>query len=79
MPNLINVLASFTPSKVPANDEERRKLVQAELKAGGQGAMEWGTCMIFSCEKDCCEGNDTAGQQECWREENVLIQWDNTC
>ncbi|KAH9935859.1 programmed cell death protein 2 [Epithele typhae] len=74
MPNLINTLK--LPSKgvqKPQSSEERRAEVLRALKGGGEGSgMEWGTCMIFSCQKDCTDvkGADT------WREEHVLVQWE---
>lgn len=81
MPNLINVLKApdEKASKKKQNDEERRKEVERVLKRSGEledGDMEWGTCMVFSCEQDC---SVEAGQQvkSCWREEFVLVQWDN--
>ncbi|KAF8517960.1 programmed cell death protein 2 [Hysterangium stoloniferum] len=75
MPNLINVLRAQRKEKETkrirteegadksVTEEERRKAI---LDVG----MEWGTCFIFSCEKDCCPG------EEGWREEKVLVQWD---
>lgn len=82
MPNLINVLrSSSNTSNSPSgemSEEERRKTVQRALK-GDAGAdaglgMEWGTCMVFSCEKDCCVDEQGVEVRECWREEVVLIQ-----
>lgn len=80
MPNLINVLRaqeqigrnagekqkSIDIHKSPQTEEERKKVLEVKLNAG----MEWGTCFIFSCEKDCCD--DENG----WREELILVQWD---
>ncbi|KAF5328161.1 hypothetical protein D9619_013450 [Psilocybe cf. subviscida] len=81
MPNLINVLrASESDGKKSTKkmtDEERRAAVERALKGQDKDArgMEWGTCMVFSCEKDCCvEGGKEA--KEAWREEVVLVQWD---
>ncbi|KAF5313550.1 hypothetical protein D9619_013745 [Psilocybe cf. subviscida] len=87
MPNLINVLhAPESEGKDGENgkksakkmtDEERRAAVERALKGQDKDArgMEWGTCMVFSCEKDCCvEGGKEA--KEVWREEVVLVQWD---
>ncbi|KAH7914626.1 programmed cell death protein 2 [Hygrophoropsis aurantiaca] len=85
MPNLINVLKSSNKddsAQKPLTDEQRIKAVQEALKKGGDNAsdkrdMEWGTCMIFSCEKDCCLAEEGAKDaKECWREEVVLVQWD---
>ena len=80
MPNLINVLrsSSNTPAPEKMSEEERRKAVQRAL-SGDPGAdaglgMEWGTCMVFSCEKDCCIDEQGVEARECWREELVLIQ-----
>ncbi|KAH9852077.1 programmed cell death protein 2 [Lenzites betulinus] len=77
MPNLINVLrASDGEQKKKLTDEERRAEVLRALKgsgASGRKGMEWGTCMIFSCEKDC-SAEKAAGST--WREEHVLVQWD---
>ncbi|ESK97714.1 hypothetical protein Moror_17421 [Moniliophthora roreri MCA 2997] len=75
MPNLINVLreeaAEKTKNMTILTDEERRKHIQRVLKGGsGERGMTWGTCMVFSCKNDCCEG------KEGWKEEVVLIQWD---
>ncbi|KAF4610476.1 hypothetical protein D9613_006769 [Agrocybe pediades] len=78
MPNLINVLRPAQSDKKKLTDEERRLEVQKALKNEDKSAktgMDWGTTMVFSCEKDCCEEN---GKQikESWREEVVYIQWD---
>ncbi|QRV73970.1 20S rRNA accumulation protein 4 [Ceratobasidium sp. AG-Ba] len=71
MPNMINLLKR-QPDGIGSDDSEegRKKLVAAAL--GGQGGvgMEWGTCMVFACEADCCDG------RECWREEEVFVQWE---
>lgn len=81
MPNLINVLRAQgnitrnVGESVKSDDtqegssqtkEEQKKNSTAKMDAG----MEWGTCFIFSCEKDCCN------EQDGWREELVLVQWD---
>lgn len=80
MPNLINVLRRPGKTDQPAlTDAQRRKEVEKVLN-GGDGVdrlgMEWGTCLVFSCEKDCCEDSGAA-VKNCWREEVVLVQWDN--
>ncbi|KDR67950.1 hypothetical protein GALMADRAFT_257459 [Galerina marginata CBS 339.88] len=78
MPNLINVLRPAKTDGKKLTDEERRQAVQRALKNEDKEAkagMDWGTAMIFSCEKDCClEGGKEV--KECWREEAVFIQWD---
>ena len=77
MPNLINVLRSGRgDGQATLTDEERRAEVLQVLKgqnAPGRRGMEWGTCMIFSCERDCAV-HEVAGTT--WREEYVLVQWD---
>ncbi|KAI0675435.1 programmed cell death protein 2 [Trametes maxima] len=75
MPNLINVLRTPPPADAgkKLTDAERRAEVMRALKGSvASKGMEWGTCMVFSCEKDC------AGTKEgsSWREEYVLVQWD---
>ena len=76
MPNLINVLKPPFPGGQKAlSDEERRAEVLRTLKGQGNGdrrGMEWGTCMVFTCEKDCA----VTGEAGTWREEYVLVQWD---
>ncbi|PIL25052.1 hypothetical protein GSI_12941 [Ganoderma sinense ZZ0214-1] len=79
MPNLINVLGTNrVEGGRSVSDEERRAEVLEALKGQGKAGrrgMEWGTCMVFSCEKDCAvrdEGGST------WREEYVLVQWDES-
>lgn len=81
MPNLINVLRMRDAEKEKKlTDDERRKAVEKTLKAGDvsdKRGMEWGTCMIFSCGKDCCVDNPGEFEaRECWREELVIVQWD---
>ncbi|TCD68407.1 hypothetical protein EIP91_010808 [Steccherinum ochraceum] len=80
MPNLISVLETSAENKGSKfqTDAERRQEIEQALKGSGpvevQG-MQWGTCLVFSCEKDCClEG--TARATSAWREEVVLVQWD---
>lgn len=79
MPNLINVLRRGDDAEGrKMSDKERleRALKEAGLKGGADAAqgMAWGTCMIFSCEKDCCADDNGADARESWREEVVLIQ-----
>lgn len=85
MPNLINILRPSWEEqdegkRMKITDEQRRKLVEKAFRKGAVGkdekrGMEWGTCMVFSCSKDCCveEGRNV---EEVWREEVVYIQWD---
>lgn len=80
MPNLLNVLKRVdqAKSKKPT-EEERRQAVEEALKGNNaeeRRGMEWGTCMVFSCEKDCCVGDERKAARDCWREEVVLVQWD---
>lgn len=56
--------------------EARRKQVEQLLKGGEEKrGMEWGTAMIFSCEKDCCL-EDGKEMKEIWAEEQVIVQWE---
>jgi pre-rRNA-processing protein TSR4 len=81
MPNLINVLSSSDSNYKTMTDEERRRELARELRTSDKSeyhGMEWGTCMVFSCENDCCINEEEKGEgKECWREEFVLMQWDN--
>ncbi|KAK7445469.1 hypothetical protein VKT23_014887 [Stygiomarasmius scandens] len=75
MPNLINVLRRRDEKEDKMSEEERRRAVEQALKGGGGKGMEWGTCMVFSCENDCrLEGGKET--KEVWREERVVVQWD---
>ncbi|KAI9461456.1 programmed cell death protein 2 [Boletus coccyginus] len=83
MPNLINVLRASVDDKhsdvQTLTDEQRIKAVQDALKRSkepGSRGMEWGTCMVFSCGNDCCVDDGGQDDKECWREEHVLVQWD---
>ncbi|KDQ61623.1 hypothetical protein JAAARDRAFT_705148 [Jaapia argillacea MUCL 33604] len=83
MPNIINIFKPLTPNGgKKQTDAERRREVERELKrkdGEGKRGMEWGTCLVFSCEKDCAgEGGavESAGK-DCWREELVMVQWDH--
>ncbi|KAG6810866.1 hypothetical protein H0H92_010022 [Tricholoma furcatifolium] len=76
MPNLINVLRrpGDEDKGKPQTDEERRKAVEQALKGAEGRGMEWGTAIVFSCEKDCAVGEDGKEAREAWREEVVLVQ-----
>ncbi len=86
MPNLINIVgaASSADGDRLAKDDgatigvERKDVIRKLLKGevGGRG-MEWGTVLVFSCEKDCCLSPDNKEKQDAWREELALVQWDN--
>ncbi|VDB88595.1 unnamed protein product [Peniophora sp. CBMAI 1063] len=77
MPNLINIVRDKTGAgaeqEKEQTEEERRRAVEKLLKGGAEDVrgMEWGTAMVFSCEKDCCK------EKTGWTEEVVLVQWDN--
>ena len=85
MPHLINILRS-SGAQVAQTEVERRQELQRLINVPGSGVasdevtgLEWGTCMIFVCEADCCTEVDDKGSWEatsCWREEKVLVQWD---
>ncbi|KAL0953459.1 hypothetical protein HGRIS_004692 [Hohenbuehelia grisea] len=81
MPNLINILRT-TADQPSSNitDEERRNAVQAALKdrdSDEKRGMEWGTCMVFTCQKDCSLKEGGLDAKETWKEEFVLVQWDS--
>jgi pre-rRNA-processing protein TSR4 len=76
MPNLINILTKHGDKKTLTEDERKKAIERALIGGDGMG-MEWGTCIVFSCEKDCCLDDDGKSEvQDCWREEVVLVQWD---
>jgi len=79
MPNLINIIGSRADGDRGATtDEERQEAMRNLLKgdAAGRG-MEWGTILVFSCEKNCCLGPGNKEKQDAWSEELVLVQWDD--
>jgi len=69
MPNLINVVRSPVMPITGMSEEERKRELEKELK--NKSGMEWGTCMVFCCESNCC----TTGK-EGWTEEYVVVQWE---
>ncbi|KIY73870.1 hypothetical protein CYLTODRAFT_364813 [Cylindrobasidium torrendii FP15055 ss-10] len=75
MPNLINVLRDISADRTAKlSDDERRKLVEEELKGTAtEKSMDWGTVVVFSCKNDC--GADKQKKYG-WCEEHVLVQWD---
>jgi len=81
MPNLINILESSSDTEgedSTTTDENRKETLRQLLKGGPDGrGMEWGTVLVFSCEKDCCQGPSVKEKQGTWREEVVLVHWDN--
>lgn len=67
--------------------EERQKEVERLIKGIKGGVkpdevtgQEWGTCLVFACEDDCCIEKTEQGERwearACWREEVVLVQWE---
>lgn len=81
MPNLINTIRNDRMKDFKGlNDDARRQTIQKALKGDGDKSekrgMEWGTCMIFSCEKDCRIDDKGVEVHDVWREEVVLIQGD---
>lgn len=83
MPNLINIIGPGTTGSAAGDsgattDEERKEAMRKLLKGEADGrGMEWGTVLVFSCEKDCCLGPGNKEKQDAWNEELVLVQWDN--
>ena len=81
MPNLINIIgagSSADGDRSATTDEERKEVMRKLLKGDADGrGMEWGTILVFSCEKDCCLGPGNKEKQDAWSEELVLVQWDN--
>ena len=73
-PNLINELRpSWADESQKLTDRERREAVKRALVGDNKEVkrgLEWGTCIVYSCEKDCSE------KDGCWREEVVYVQWD---
>lgn len=91
MPHLINVLQNECTSSADGDkkkweekgEEERKKEIERILKGskaagGAEGrGMEWGTALVFSCEKDCCVDEGEKNEvEECWAEELVLVEWE---
>ena len=74
MPNLINVLRpSWADDTQKLTDRERREAVKRALIGDNKEVkrgLEWGTCLVYSCGKDCSDNDG------CWREEIVYVQWD---
>jgi pre-rRNA-processing protein TSR4 len=81
MPNLINIFGRGTDTggkDVTTTDEQRKEIVQRLLKRGPDGyGMEWGTALVFTCEKDCCLGPGNKEKEGAWSEELVLVHWDD--
>lgn len=54
--------------------------LKSKTSSSEEDLMEWGTCLIFTCSKDCCQLEGSQKQEElkeCWREEIVLVQWED--
>jgi len=79
MPNLNNILrSSSSTGEDSMTDAQRKEILRQLLNGGPDGhGMEWGTVLVFSCEKDCCQGRSVKEKQGTWTEEVVLVHWDN--
>ncbi|KAF8271612.1 programmed cell death protein 2 [Lactarius quietus] len=79
MPNLINIIGAGSRADgdhgARAGDHGAR--TDEERKEAMRNGMEWGTILVFSCEKDCCLGPGNKEKQDAWSEEVVLVQWDS--
>src|SRR5712672_2475672 len=75
MPNLINILGGSSSAgggDSTTTDEQRKETLRQLLKGDPDGrGMEWGTVLVFSCEKDCCQGPIVKEKQGTWTEEVV--------
>lgn len=99
MPNLINVIRAARKAAVSSGAEKGMKpgsksTTTTKINGNedeGDGDMEWGTVLIFTCSKDCCRmlkssdgGSSNGGEaskgwedvQAAWKDEYVLVQWD---
>jgi pre-rRNA-processing protein TSR4 len=80
MPNLINILRrdpNTGGDDATTTDEQRKEVIQRLLKGDPDGrGMEWGTILVFCCEKDCI-GLGEKEKEGIWAEELVLVHWDN--
>ena len=81
MPNLINILGrdlNTGGEDIPTSNERRNEAIRRLLQGDSEGrGMEWGTILVFTCEKDCCIGPDNKEKQGAWAEELVFVHWDN--
>ncbi|KAF8498705.1 programmed cell death protein 2 [Russula emetica] len=81
MPNLIIMLGRGSDTEredITTTDEQRKEVVQRLLKRDPDGrGMEWGTALVFTCEKDCCLGPGNKEKEGAWSEELVLVHWDD--
>jgi pre-rRNA-processing protein TSR4 len=81
MPNLIIMLGRGSDTEredITTTDEYRKEMVQRLLKRDPDGrGMEWGTALVFTCEKDCCLGPGNKEKEGAWSEELVLVHWDD--
>jgi pre-rRNA-processing protein TSR4 len=81
MPNLINVLGKDLNTggeDMSTTNGQQNEAVRQLLQGDPDGrGMEWGTILVFSCEKDCCVGPGSKEKQGTWTEELVLVHWDN--
>ncbi|KIM21253.1 hypothetical protein M408DRAFT_304973 [Serendipita vermifera MAFF 305830] len=51
-------------------------LINKLKRPGLDQHMEWGTCLVYTCAKSCSQTEDGQELKECWREETVLVQWE---
>src|SRR6266566_3531003 len=72
MPNLINMLGRGSDTEreditTTTTDEQRKEMVQRLLKRDpDRRGMEWGTALVFTCEKDCCLGPGNKEKEGAW-------------
>ena len=57
--------------------------VLGRLKSGVTGKKEeaegidFATVMVFTCELECVAGGEGEGGEEAWKEELVLVEWED--
>ena len=64
MPHLLSVLGRLRTGTPGKKGEE------------GEG-VDFATVMVFTCELECVAGGEAEGGDEAWKEELVLVEWED--
>ncbi|GAA5988194.1 hypothetical protein JCM11641_001607 [Rhodosporidiobolus odoratus] len=71
MPNLVSALNATRLVHADAAEEEVKEKAKEKAQEEEEQGLEFATVWVFGCERECC-----GGEGEAWREEGVLVEWE---
>lgn len=74
MPHLVGVLNSSGLALRTGSEDEGPE--GEKVRVEEQGGQDWACVWVLSCEAECAGGVDGGQEGENWKEERVLVEWE---